>query len=91
MKIEVSSQAQKFLMKQTENSQIRIREKVRLLKQYCEKTGTLPINSMDIRFLKGKWYPSKRLRIGKIRVIFDIDFNNSILKIEAIDNRGDIY
>jgi mRNA-degrading endonuclease RelE of RelBE toxin-antitoxin system len=34
---------------------------------------------------------SYRLRIGKIRVIYEIDFKKNILYIYDIDFRGNIY
>ena len=91
MKIEVSTKAKKFLMLQTENSQNRIKVKVNFLKHYLEDNGKIPFNSMDIKVLRGKWYPYKRLRVGKFRIIFEIDFHINTLFIEEVDNRGDIY
>ncbi len=41
--------------------------------------------------MKGDWFPYKRLRIGDFRVIFLVDYENSILKIYDIDHRSNIY
>ncbi len=41
--------------------------------------------------MKGEWENFYRLRIGKIRVIFTVNFDNYELEIYAISFRGDIY
>ncbi|MBX3042741.1 MAG: type II toxin-antitoxin system RelE/ParE family toxin [Ignavibacteriae bacterium] len=91
MQIEVSTKAQKFLVSQTIDSQNKIKQKISSLKLYLEENNKIPFNNMDIKVLKGKWYPFKRLRTGKIRVIFEVDFKLKKLYIEELDNRGDIY
>lgn len=46
---------------------------------------------MDIRQLHGKAKGFMRLRIGKIRIIFKINIESKILRIHAVDYRGDVY
>ena len=89
MKIDLGRKAHKFLEKLDKASQSKIKEKVNILRNSLENSGAIPINILDIKTLRGEWYPMKRLRIGNYRIIFYID--NDLLKIPVIDNRGDIY
>ena len=41
--------------------------------------------------MKGEWKGFYRLRIGKIRIIFNINFENEQIYIDRIDFRGDVY
>lgn len=75
MEISYSKQAAKFLSKQDRISQKRI----------ITAINKLPAG--DVRKLQGR--PGYRLRVGDFRIIFDI--TGSILYIEKIDNRGQIY
>lgn len=75
IKIEFSKQSIKFLNKQEENTKLRI----------VKAIYTLP--NGDVKKLKG--INKYRLRIGNFRIIFDKKGN--IIKIEKIDNRGDVY
>jgi len=45
----------------------------------------------DIKKLHGKYKGHYRLRIGKIRIIFKIDFESQILYVKKADFRGDVY
>ncbi len=91
MKIEISHTALKFLEKLDESNRNRIREKINLLRNSIEEYGIIPYKTLDIKTLKGNWYPLKRLRIGKIRVLFFIEYESETIKIAEIDNRGSIY
>ncbi len=74
----VSHQAEKFLHKQSSQMQKRIVASIRGL----PKDG-------DIKKLKGSIF--YRIRVGNIRVVFEIDHLEKIISIQTIDNRGDIY
>jgi mRNA interferase RelE/StbE len=43
----------------------------------------------DIKKLKGTIF--YRLRVGSLRIVFEIDHSEKIISIQTIDNRGDIY
>jgi mRNA interferase RelE/StbE len=47
--------------------------------------------NLDIKRLKGKWQGFYRLREGKKRLIFSIDFDTMKIFIDRIDFRGDVY
>lgn len=75
MEIQYSKQAIKFLKKQDMPTRKRIVTAINLLP------------SGDVKSLQGR--KGYRLRVGSFRIIFDV--NGSILLIEKIDNRGQIY
>lgn len=47
--------------------------------------------NVDIKKLKGEWSGFYRNRIGKIRVIIEIDLDAFSVFVERIDFRGAIY
>lgn len=47
--------------------------------------------SVDIKKLKGKWKGFYRVRSGRMRIIAEFNFENSIVFIEEIDWRGNAY
>ena len=51
----------------------------------------IPFNEIDIKRMKGDWKGYYRLRIGRNRVIFTVNFNSKDITIYAIGARGDIY
>ncbi len=75
MYIKYSKQADKFLSKQTEKTQNRIRKAI----------NSIPRG--DIVKVQGTKY--LRLKVGSFRVIFDNDGN--VIYIVRIDNRGSVY
>lgn len=78
----LSREAVKFVAKQEKVVQERIR------KALLGLTVRPPVG--DIRLMKG--YEKRfRLRIGSYRVLFEVNHQEQIIYILAIDNRGDIY
>ena len=49
------------------------------------------IVAINIKRLSGKWEGCSRVRVGKNRIIFSINFEKQIVLIEIIDNRSDAY
>ena len=47
--------------------------------------------AINLKRLSGKWAGCYRVRIGKIRIIFSIDFDEQKILVEVIDNRGGAY
>ncbi|MHB1685093.1 MAG: type II toxin-antitoxin system RelE family toxin [Bacilli bacterium] len=81
-RLTVSRDSLKFIAKQTRTVQERI---------HLALTGLSvrpPIG--DIKPLKGKG-KLKRLRVGPYRVIFEVNHEEQMVYIFAIDNRGDVY
>ena len=47
--------------------------------------------NVDIRKLKGTWKGFYRIRRGKMRIIAEFHFGDSVVFIEEIDWRGSVY
>lgn len=93
MKLEIQylKRADKFLYK---NSNILSKEKVnQLIVKAVKKILLKEDINIDIKALKGELYNYYRIRLGKMRILFN--FKNNEIKIIAIvsdiDFRGDIY
>ncbi|WEK53586.1 MAG: type II toxin-antitoxin system RelE/ParE family toxin [Candidatus Cohnella colombiensis] len=81
-RLTLNRDAIKFVAKQEKAIQERIR------KSLLGLTVRPPIG--DIRPMKG--YDKRfRLRVGSYRVLFEIDHQEQVVYILAIDNRGDVY
>ena len=63
---------------------------MRLLENQLKKIQGEDIN-VDIKKLKGEWQGFYRSRTGKIRVIFEVNFDAFVVSIENIDFRGSAY
>ena len=84
--IELSRQVDKFAKKEN----IKDDEILTLVKKVINYSKGLDEN-IDVKKMKGKWKGYYRIKIGKIRMILRIDFNNKIAFIDKIDFRGDAY
>ena len=84
-KINYSRDAEKFI--ERENIRGETREE---LSKFIKRTKDKDIN-VDVKKLKGLWAGYYRIRKGKIRIIFDVDYKNKAVFIEKIDFRGDVY
>ena len=49
------------------------------------------IVAVDLKKTSGKWEHCYRVRVGKVRIIFSIDFDRQRVLIEVVDNRGNAY
>jgi mRNA interferase RelE/StbE len=84
-KIGYSREAEKFINKQD------IREKVKnALKKFLQAMKGESVN-LDLTKLSGDWKGYYRIRIGKIRIIFDISKESREIFVEKVDHRGDVY
>jgi mRNA interferase RelE/StbE len=84
-KINYSRYAENFLKKNDIRDDIR-RDLVKFLKKMRGES----IN-IDVKKLKGSWKDYYRLRRGKVRIIFDVDYKDRSLFVEKIDFRGEVY
>lgn len=82
-KVQLKKQATKYVKKQDTPTRERLKAGILKLKLY-------PFENMDIEPLDGlnDW---ARLRIGKYRILFSIDWIHRVVTVEEIDTRGDIY
>ncbi len=91
MKLVFSKSANKFLEKIPSKDSKKVKAKIFYLLDLAEKLDSIISEELDTKSLKGSWDGFSRLRIGKLRVIYVIDFEQDKLFIYAIDFRGDIY
>jgi mRNA interferase RelE/StbE len=82
MKINLNRNAIKFLSKQEKS----VSQRIRIALEGLKKQPPLG----DIVKMKGR-KDTYRLRVGTYRVVYNIDFQERVIYILAIDNRGDIY
>lgn len=47
--------------------------------------------NIDVKKLKGNWKGFHRIRVGKIRVIVEFNFESNVALIEKVDFRGGVY
>ncbi len=91
MVVKFRKQALKFLQKTTADDVDQIQSQLRQLIISIEEKSIIPFTELDIKKLKGEWLGFHRLRIGKIRVIFSVDFDTLDIEIYNIGSRGNIY
>ncbi len=84
--IKYSRESVKFLIK----NNLKERDLDTSLSKAINKFRGKNIN-IDIKKMKGDWIGFYRLREGKIRIIFSIDFEMQSIYVDRIDFRGDIY
>ncbi|MEN6439163.1 MAG: type II toxin-antitoxin system RelE/ParE family toxin [Syntrophobacter sp.] len=91
MRVRFHNRAIKFLEKLDEKDKERIRLKLKSLVGTIEEQGVIPFKELDVKRLEGDWHGFLRMRLGKMRVIFQIDKEEDILFVYEINYRGDIY
>jgi len=99
MKIKLSKAADKFLQKldiapqplRDRAGQKAVIAKIGILKACLETQKVYPPEELDIRKLKGDLSGFSRIRVGKIRVIFQIRRETNEIFIYDINYRGNIY
>ena len=47
--------------------------------------------NIDLKKLVGNWEGYYRIRIGKMRIIFDMSKEGKEIFVEKVDHRGDVY
>ena len=85
-RLDISGSADKFL-KKNRLSVEEAREPLAKAIRYFRGEGV----NIDLKKLKGKWAGFYRIRVGRIRIIAEFDFDNSAVFIEEIDWRGNVY
>ncbi len=85
-KISFSASSLKFIGREkiTEEDVIEVAKKT-ILKFQGEDLN------VDVKKLKGKWTGFYRIRVGKLRIIAEFNFDNLSMFIEVIDRRGKVY
>lgn len=91
MAVKFRKQAVKFLQKANSEDVVKIQSQLNQLVMAIEQQGIIPFTELDIKKMRGEWEGFYRLRVGKIRVIFVVNFDSSELEIYTIGARGDVY
>ncbi|MEY3870512.1 MAG: hypothetical protein RLZZ338_4406 [Cyanobacteriota bacterium] len=91
MVIKFRKDAMKFLEKANLEDSTRIREKLNELLTFIEEQGIIPFMELEIKNMRGNWEGFYRLRIGKLRIVFRVDFDSDEIEIYTIGSRGDVY
>lgn len=81
-----SKQGEKFL----KNKEVSREEIFIIISKAVRKLRGESVN-INIKKLRGEWLGFFRIRIGKIRIIAEFDFDNQSVFIEVIDTRGNVY
>ena len=91
MAVKFRKQAVKFLQKANSEDVAKIQSQLNQLLTAIEQQSIILFTELDIKKMKGDWEGFYRLRVGKIRVIFIVDFDSSELEVYTIGARGDVY
>jgi len=91
VKIRISRSANKFLEKLDANSRKSVLTNIGILKTCLETQNVYPPEELDIKKLKGELKGFSRIRVGKMRVIFEIVKETDEIFIYEINFRGNIY
>ena len=84
--IDFSESSLKFLKKNNLKEDL-ITEKIKLV---LRKFKGENIN-INVKKLCGEWKGFYRIRVGKLRIIFECQFENCRIYVEEIDWRGNVY
>ncbi len=91
MKIKLDKSANKFLNKLDPENRNAVLEKISILKTSLENQQVYPPEQLDIKKLKGNLKGFSRIRVGKLRIIFQIRRDASEIAIYDINFRSNIY
>ncbi|MBZ1345058.1 MAG: hypothetical protein KY055_00195 [Candidatus Nealsonbacteria bacterium] len=84
--IDLHSRALRFL----EVNKISQNEIIEIIKKTLKKFQGEDVN-IDIVKIKGKWLGFHRIKIGKLRIIAEFNFERKRVYVEVIDWRGSAY
>jgi len=84
-KIGFSRDAEKFLKQENLQSETVV-EIIKFLKKMKGESV-----SVDVKKLKGDWQGFYRIRKGKLRIIFELNFQEHSIYVARIDHRGKVF
>lgn len=91
IKVSIHKQAKKILDNLQKSEKEKIKFKLKQLCEFIEGSSESQSFSLDIKALKGKLKPLKRLKVGKYRVIFNYESGELTLYIISISHRRNAY
>jgi len=80
-----SREAEKFLKRENIRS-----EAVAEITKFLKRMKGEPL-SVDVKKLKGDWQGFYRIRKGKLRIIFELNFEEHLIYVARVDHRGGVY
>ena len=91
MKVKLSKPANRFLQQLEPKLRGSVLSKIGILKTCLETQRVYPPEELDIKKLKGGLAGFSRIRIGKIRIIFQVRKDADEIFVYDIAYRGDVY
>lgn len=91
MKVKLSKSANRFLNQLDPKLRGSVLAKIGILKTCLETQKIYPPEELDIKKLKGELKEFSRIRVGKVRVIFQIRTAADEIFIYDIAYRGNVY
>jgi len=80
----ISREAEKYYKKLDKRSKERINNSISSISKE-------PLSRVHIKKLRGVLEGKYRYAIGSLRIVYEIDSKNKIVRIKAIRSRGDVY
>jgi len=80
----VSREAEKYYKKLDKRSKERINNSISSISKE-------PLSGVHIKKLWGELEGKNRYAIGSLRIVYEVDTKNKVVKIKAIRSRGDVY
>ena len=80
----VSREAEKYYKKLDKRSKERINNSISSISKE-------PLSGVHIKKLWGELEGKYRYAIGSLRIVYEVDTKNKVVKIKAIRSRGDVY
>ncbi len=80
----ISREAEKHYKKLDKRSKVRINNSI-------SSISKRPLSGVHIKKLWGELEGKYRYAIGSLRIVYEVDTKNKVVKIKAIRSRGDVY
>ncbi|MDD2714369.1 MAG: type II toxin-antitoxin system RelE/ParE family toxin [Candidatus Wallbacteria bacterium] len=80
----LSREAVKYYQKQADDLKSRLNKAI-------DSLSSEPIKNPQVKKLHGQFEGNYRLRVGEIRIVYEIDHKSKIVRIKAIKSRENAY
>ena len=80
----ISREAEKYYKKLDKRSKVRINNSISSISKG-------PLSGVHIKKLWGELEGKYRYAIGSLRIVYEVDTKNKVVKIKVIRSRGDVY
>ncbi len=83
--INIKDKSLKFISSLQKHNRERLKEAILVLKE-----DPVPVKSLDITKIKGQ-KNTYRIRKGKLRIVYEVMWEQKLILIHRVDFRGDVY